>query len=180
MHFSEYARYRSALRAMIEASGAEPPAEPFGFALLTVVRHATTLLDVDNLYAGIKPLLDCLVTEQGGRHPDGLGFLVDDSPLRLALDVRPRLIARRRDSRTVIHIDELDPRHPAVMSRLVAMGLTREKAMALADGSPRSAGGAVRRSTAQAIPERMSAAEFVAYNEKATRRRAASGGRKRW
>ena len=162
MHFTEYRSYRRFLAEQIRRHASmDAPRPPFGFARITVARYALQLPDLDNLYAGFKPLLDCLVTQQDGRHPDGMGFLVDDNPLRMTLGIRPGLAASRSEERTEVEIAEIDPTHPVNRTRIEAMGATlsmietmerstkKPKRMASAKGCGKQTGMAARMTAAE-------------------------------
>ncbi len=81
MHFHAYRKLRHRWLAMTLAAlrGKERPTEPLQHAFVAVQRHCAGQLDWDNAVGGLKPLLDCLVL-RSRRNPDGLGFIVDDSP----------------------------------------------------------------------------------------------------
>ena len=185
MHFAEYRRYRMRMARLIDETGARPPERPFAFALLSIVRCSTKLLDVDNLYGGIKPIVDCLVTRQGARHPNGKGFIIDDSPLRLVLDIRPRLMAKRIEAKTLVELVELDGSHPDMVRRLVSMGLSEAAAHEIATAPPpqdrtQSTEPAVRKrreSRRLLVQERMTANEYLVM---AAAQAGRKGGRKRW
>ena len=48
-------------------------------AKVTIERHSAGVLDVDNLYGGVKALLDCL--RPISSNPYGLGLIQDDKPI---------------------------------------------------------------------------------------------------
>lgn len=56
------------------------PEVPLQRAALVVVRRCSGMLDWDNAYGGLKPIVDCLVVRSARRSPNGLGLVVDDSP----------------------------------------------------------------------------------------------------
>ncbi|MHB1666160.1 hypothetical protein [Thiomonas sp.] len=85
LHPQAYRVLRSRWRQALET--APRPANltlPLPSARLRVIRRSARLLDWDNAYGGLKPVLDCL-TLPGERNPDGLGYLRDDGPAVLAL-----------------------------------------------------------------------------------------------
>lgn len=70
---------------------------PWDRATLTVTRYSTKLPDQDGMAP--KALIDCLVVKSA-RHPEGLGFIVDDSPAHLTLHVHAvkcKLIEQRTE-----------------------------------------------------------------------------------
>lgn len=89
-------------------AGSASEREPLPLAHIEVERHCAGSLDWDNALGGLKPLLDCLVSPSA-RNPDGLGFIVDDSPrCLLAAPSMTQHPAKRGQSRTVVRIYALD------------------------------------------------------------------------
>ena len=86
LHFHAYRHIRREWRVLTLASlGRTPREEPLQQAFLEAHRYcAGAGLDWDNAYGGLKPLLDCLVSPSP-RNPDGLGLVVDDSPVHMPL-----------------------------------------------------------------------------------------------
>jgi hypothetical protein len=161
LHFAAYARHRKAIALEIKiALGKNLPNPPFVFARVLIERRSSGMPDDDNLRGGAKALIDCLVSPQGGRHPDGLGIILDDNPFLVQLEVRPVLLPSKGKGSTMIEVIEIDPEHPKERERLAAMGVTPEAAMLLASRrtSPRHR----QRSAAikAAPPARMSAADY--------------------
>ena len=64
---------------------------------VTIERHAPRMLDHDNAWAGVKPILDALVT---------LGLLVDDAPKWCDLHVSQHKTGRGEPPHTVIVIED--------------------------------------------------------------------------
>ena len=124
MHFTEYRRYRKTLAHQVRAALPDIPTIPFRFAHIVITRHSGKMPDFDNLYGGLKPLLDTLVTTQGRRHPDGLGLVLDDTPTHVTLAIQPRLLKKGETPHTTIEIKELNPGHPSIARRIRSMGLT--------------------------------------------------------
>lgn len=62
---------------------------------VTIVRYGTRLLDQDNLYGGLKPLVDAM---------KDVGLIEDDTPELLQLQAEQRKVADRRQAGTVIQI----------------------------------------------------------------------------
>ena len=56
------------------------PEVPLARAALVLVRRSSGTLDWDNVYGGLKPIVDCLVVRSPRRSPNGLGLVIDDSP----------------------------------------------------------------------------------------------------
>lgn len=80
LHFHAYKKMREDWRKRVSAAvEGLPRREPVEQAGLVVIRHCVGQLDYDNLYGGLKPLLDCLVLTTE-RNPSGLGLIVDDNP----------------------------------------------------------------------------------------------------
>ncbi|MCQ8240547.1 hypothetical protein [Rhizosaccharibacter radicis] len=114
------ARKRAKRRLMHEIAdltrGARP-AQPFQQAHVLIERHSAGRPDTDGLYAGAKDLIDCLTTpallrarrpggRDGVRNAMGLGFVVDDGPQHMVLEVR-HVPAPRDRQRTVVTIEEI-------------------------------------------------------------------------
>ena len=92
------------------------PAQPFRKARVVIERHGVREPDTDNLVAGMKRLLDCLTTpvmqqSKSGRpsvkNKRGLGFVVDDSPEFITLEVK-HVKSKRDEQKTVVTITEID------------------------------------------------------------------------
>lgn len=83
-------------------------------AYLLVVRKSLRLLDWDNAYGGLKPILDCL-TLPGPRNPDGLGWIVDDAPtVLIQLDVQQIQVSHRIDAGTELQLYAGFPDQPGL------------------------------------------------------------------
>ncbi len=80
------------------------PRVPLLHARVTVTRHGRAM-DIDNLYASAKPLMDVLCVASK-THPAGLGFIVDDAPSCLELIVRQEH-ARPKEAKTVVRIETI-------------------------------------------------------------------------
>lgn len=64
---------------LLQANRGTRPATLITSCSVSVVRYSPSVLpDLDNLYGGLKPLLDCLV-QCSRLHPFGLGYVVDDN-----------------------------------------------------------------------------------------------------
>ncbi len=103
------------------ALGVSRPAAPFARAHVLIERFSTGTPDRDNLFGGVKDLVDCLL-DQGIRmvnglpvalHPTGLGLILDDSPKHMMLEVFSRSPGRGMTARTVVTITEMGPEPPA-------------------------------------------------------------------
>jgi hypothetical protein len=107
MHYRVYKKTREEWRDRVAAAVPSLPAKPLQKAFIEVERYCGTGgLDWDNVYGGLKPLLDCLVA-QSAKNPDGLGFIQDDGPK--FIPVRPDVTqhpAKRGAGRTVVRIYE--------------------------------------------------------------------------
>jgi len=72
-----------------------PPAKTLEFRRMKIVSYRTSLLDPDNLYGGVKILVDRLVEQ---------GFLYDDRQSCLDLEVSQVKVKKRSEQRTEITI----------------------------------------------------------------------------
>lgn len=77
-----------AVRAAVGRQGL--PAAPWPRARLVIERRSALgpLPDTDGLIGGCKGLIDCLLPMDPKRRPYGLGFVHDDNPACLVLEVR--------------------------------------------------------------------------------------------
>jgi hypothetical protein len=99
------------------ATAGRRPAAPLQRARVTIERCSVGTPDRDNLVGGVKRLVDVLLTplpqvmKRTGklrvRHKHGLGFLVDDAPTHLDLEVKATRVAHKADQGTVVTIEEL-------------------------------------------------------------------------
>ena len=73
---------------LVQSNRGTRPSVPIARCVVSVIRYApSTLPDLDNLYGGVKPLLDCLVP-CSALHPFGLGYVADDNQMCITrLDV---------------------------------------------------------------------------------------------
>ena len=120
MHFRKRKQsQRRMMHEIAEVTAGLRPAEPFEHAFVRIERYSVGRPDLDGLYGGAKPLIDCLTTpvhlkprtvfgKHSVRNPLGLGFVVDDGPKHIRLEVVP-MTAKRADQRTVVMIEELGP-----------------------------------------------------------------------
>ncbi|MBC8738537.1 hypothetical protein F6X40_17395 [Paraburkholderia sp. UCT31] len=110
MHFHTYRALRKRWRTMVLAAlRGLRPASSIRNAGLTVVRHcASSGLDWDNAYGGLKPLLDCLV-EPSARNPDGLGLIADDNPRNMPVaPYMQQVVSSRGEGRTEVLIYDVE------------------------------------------------------------------------
>lgn len=104
-----WAAYRKVLKGwqlrVFTALNGRRPAKPLHRAILEVDRYEVGEgLDWDNVYGGLKPILDCLVMPTT-KNPFGLGLIVDDSPSHVPLPPFVRQFSSpRNESRTEIRI----------------------------------------------------------------------------
>ncbi|WEQ51189.1 hypothetical protein LV478_11675 [Komagataeibacter oboediens] len=93
------------------------PAEPFQRAHVLIERYSAGTPDKDGLYGGAKFLVDALTTprllnvrtegaRQRVKNKRGLGFVVDDGPAHMQLEVRA-VKCRLCEQRTVVTITEV-------------------------------------------------------------------------
>ena len=105
MHWRARSRYAASVSAEIAAASApREAAPPLERARVRIERHSTGIADQDGLYGGAKLVVDCLLAKSK-RHPHGLGFIVDDAPDRLTLEVVGVKATARDAQRTVITIE---------------------------------------------------------------------------
>ncbi len=106
MHWRERGRYAKALSAEI-AKAHGGIAEPMQRARVEIVRYSVKEPDQDGLLGGAKQLIDTLLV-RSERHPHGLGYIVDDSPAHLVLDVRHEKAANLKSQGTTVRIQRID------------------------------------------------------------------------
>ena len=78
MHWQVYKKLRKSLRdhCFVAAKGGSK-GNSISPAFLVISRNSAKTMDWDNVYGGLKPLLDCLV-QPSSANPDGLGYIVND------------------------------------------------------------------------------------------------------
>jgi len=111
MHYQAYRKLRRAFQmevwASLLAAGYRIPAAPLQTVGLYIERGSAGLLDWDNAYGGLKPLLDCLVSKTP-KNPDGLGIIQDDSPRHMPEPPYLRqVVAPRGKGFTLVRIYDL-------------------------------------------------------------------------
>jgi Holliday junction resolvase RusA-like endonuclease len=104
VHYMARAKFKKSL-AILVFTVCRPPRQPLTRCRVLIERYSTQKPDKDNLYGGMKPLLDVL-QPVSKRHPQGLGFFVDDSEACIDLTVRH---VKGTAKRTVVTIDEMEP-----------------------------------------------------------------------
>ena len=82
-----------------------PPFPKYQRAHVKITRYSVGTLDIDNLYGGVKGLIDVL-KPPGKSNPFGLGLIAGDDPDKLTLVVE-QVKVKRAEARTVIEITEL-------------------------------------------------------------------------
>ncbi|MGO2959289.1 MAG: hypothetical protein ACTIDN_09670 [Acetobacter sp.] len=119
-HYFAATRDKNAMhRAVAAASVGLRPPEPFQRARVEIERHGVRAPDPDNLTGGAKRLIDCLTTprllnvrtegaRQRVKNKRGLGFIIDDGPEHIVLNVR-HVPARLCAQKTVMTITEILP-----------------------------------------------------------------------
>lgn len=119
---------RRVMHEIMEAIGFRRPERPFDFALVRIERHSVGTPDRDGLIGGAKPVIDCLTTPTATqalspfsknrvRNPLGLGFVVDDGPDRILLEV-VHVKATRSTQGTVVVITGMQrPKNDAPAAR---------------------------------------------------------------
>jgi hypothetical protein len=110
LHFHAYRKLRQDYQAEVLALlGGKAPQRAIETSGLVVLRHCVGSLDYDNLYGGLKPLLDCLV-QASARNPSGLGLIVDDSAKHMPEPPYARNVkAKRGQDHTELFVFELPP-----------------------------------------------------------------------
>lgn len=109
MHFHDYKRIRQLwCQRVFAALNGRKPKEPIEQAFIVIVRECQGEgLDWDNVYGGLKPLLDCLVCPSA-RNPSGLGLIRDDNPTNMPL---PPFVmqhkAKRGEGKTTVKVYSL-------------------------------------------------------------------------
>lgn len=110
MHFHVYKKTREEWMRRVQQEVARQEKLPFPIekAFLVVTRECCGGgLDWDNIYGGMKPLLDCLVAPSA-RNPSGLGLIADDNPRNMPYPPFIRqLPAKKNAGRTTLEIYEL-------------------------------------------------------------------------
>jgi hypothetical protein len=105
MHWARRRKFATAMASEVWTA-CRPPKLPLTRCKVLIERTSTQEPDRDNLVGGVKPLMDAL-QPLSKRHPYGLGFILDDSPVCVVeMDVRH---VQGRAHRTVVTIEELEP-----------------------------------------------------------------------
>ena len=107
MHHFVYKALRQKWKKLLWAAAAGRSQAPLKRSWLVIERHCAGDLDWDNVYGGLKPVLDCLVVPTK-RNPDGLSFVENDNPK--AMPFPPLVLqcpAPRGKGKTIIHIYEI-------------------------------------------------------------------------
>lgn len=79
-------------------------APPLERARVLIERYSVQEPDQDGLVGGAKPVIDALLV-RSSKHPHGLGFIVDDSPTHLTLDVRHVKALTLKGQGTLVRIE---------------------------------------------------------------------------
>ncbi len=106
MHHQKYKRLRNEFAWLVKAETDWAPEYPIEQCEITITRYASRLLDWDNCYGGIKPLMDCLVSATKA-NPSGLGLILDDNPNVVINLKMQQEKCKRTECRTVIKISEI-------------------------------------------------------------------------
>lgn len=107
LHWAKRRAYQKGIAAEIFALTPQYRAcEPMRRARVTITRYSTQLPDADGLVGGMKPVIDCLLA-RSDRHPDGLGFLVDDGPAHMEMSVSSVRVSKQAQQRTNVLIERL-------------------------------------------------------------------------
>ena len=114
LHFHAYRQVRVRLESkVLSGLGGKRPLIPVLVSGLFVARHCAGVLDWDNAYGGLKPLLDCLVAPSK-RNPSGLGLVLDDNPRAMPEPPYVRqLKARRGESFCEVFVFDCSPLQPS-------------------------------------------------------------------
>lgn len=102
MHFHTYTKEREKWRKLVLAAlHGQIPATPLERVRIEVDRYCAGSLDWDNVYGGLKPMMDCL-TSTG---KSGLGLIRDDNVKVIpAAPLVRQLKAKQKQGRTVVRI----------------------------------------------------------------------------
>lgn len=104
MHYHDYKRARHKWSwLVVEAVPIKRPA--IQKCDIKITRHGSRMLDWDNCYGGIKPLMDSLVIASK-TNPCGRGVIEDDNPNIVLSLVMDQVKCKRKDEKTVIEINE--------------------------------------------------------------------------
>lgn len=112
-HWAVAAKRRKALAWEVWAAlqGQSRPESPIRLAYVRIARCSSGRLDIDNLYASAKPLLDVL-QPLTPRRPLGLGIIAGDRDDQLCLTVANATIPRSEKPHTLVWISDLPLTHP--------------------------------------------------------------------
>ncbi|MBS1021901.1 hypothetical protein JK207_07630 [Gluconobacter cerinus] len=116
-HFTAARQKNDMQRQVAAAAYNMRPSVPFEQAHVLIERHSAGTPDTDNLVGSAKRLIDCLTTpmplkvrtpgaRQRTKNKRGLGFIVDDAPKHLVLDVKA-VKCRLCEQKTVVTITEI-------------------------------------------------------------------------
>ena len=116
-HFTATRQKKQMQREVMAVAYHLRPSVPFERAHVLIERHSVGTPDTDNLVGSAKRLIDCLTTpcplvvrtpgaRQRIKNKRGLGFIVDDGPKHLVLDVKA-VKCRLCEQRTVVTITEI-------------------------------------------------------------------------
>ena len=106
MHWRVRRRYQKDLAWLVYLAAPRPIPKTLRRASVRIERHSLGTPDYDGLIGGTKCLVDCLLP-QSARHKEGLGFVADDSPDAMHLDVVAIKVSKHADQKTVIRIEEI-------------------------------------------------------------------------
>ena len=102
-----YKRLRQDFFWLVKSQIHRAKGDPIKNCSISITRHGSRMLDWDNCYGGIKPLMDCLVMPTK-TNPSGLGLIEDDNPKVVTSLVMYQEKAKRAEEKTVIIIMDLD------------------------------------------------------------------------
>jgi hypothetical protein len=103
MHWAERSRLKQAFGWLLlsRLNGIPKIPPPQGQRKVTIIRHGKRTLDKDNLYAGVKMLLDCIKEQR---------IIIDDKPKWLDLQVLQEPCGKHEPWTSII-IEDLDSPH---------------------------------------------------------------------
>lgn len=107
MHHFVYKSLRQKWKKLLWVAAGGRGRTPIGKSWIVIERYCAGGLDWDNVYGGLKPVLDCLVVPTK-RNPDGLSFVENDNPQSMPFP--PLVVQRpapRGEGKTIIHIYEI-------------------------------------------------------------------------
>lgn len=111
MHFRVKEREVKKFAMYLLGATAGKFSKPIKKCTMHVKRYSSRTPDWDNLYGGLKPLLDAMVVPTS-RNPNGIGIIEDDNPDIITGLIATPLECKPKQGKTVITILRLDLSQP--------------------------------------------------------------------